>query len=102
MLLLQRDFPKTILIGDTMWQIKFVRNVPATTTPGRTVDGLCEPETCIIYIRKGLKPLYRLEVVLHEILHAIDFEYGITLDHKLIEKLEKPLQRLLMDNIKPR
>lgn len=101
MMLRQRDFPRTFLVRDTQWQVKFVRNVPATTTEGRVVLGLCEPETCTIYVKLGLGPITRLEVFLHEALHCIEHEYDIVIDHKLIEKLEQPLRRIILDNIKP-
>ena len=51
-----------------------------------------------IQIKKGLTPTMRARTFLHELLHAIDFEWGIKIPHRVIEALEKPLLILFTRN----
>ena len=51
-----------------------------------------------IQIKKGLTPTFRAKTFLHELLHAIDFEWNVKIPHKLIEALEKPLFILFTRN----
>ena len=51
-----------------------------------------------IQIKKGLTPSMKARTFLHELLHAIDFEWGIKIPHKIIEALEKPLLVLFTRN----
>ena len=40
----------------------------------------------------------RFDTFLHEILHAIEYEYGIEIPHPLVHALEEPIRRLLVEN----
>jgi|SRR3954469_6839006 len=91
-----RDYPKDFQIGDSIWNLRFVRSLGQTET---TITwGLCDPSEQTIYVRLGQTPTERLKTTLHEILHAIEEEYGLTLPHRLIHQLEDPLARFLIDN----
>ena len=94
-----KDYPREIQVGDSIWAIKFVRNLGQTAT---TITwGLCDPSTQTISIRLGQTAKERLKTVLHELLHAIEDEYGIEIPHGLIHKLEDPFARFLIDNYFP-
>jgi hypothetical protein len=51
-----------------------------------------------IFIQKGLGPRLEQETFVHELLHAIEFEYNVTIPHRLIYALEYPLRRLFSLN----
>ena len=51
-----------------------------------------------IAIKSGLSKRALLETLLHEVLHAVEYEYKLPIPHALIHKLEKPLLRLLIAN----
>lgn len=92
----QRDYPREIVVGDQVWEIRFVRGIAGTAT---TVTlGLCDPSEHVIYIKQGLKPTERLATFVHEVLHAIEYEYNIEIAHKLVHLLDEPIAKLIIDN----
>lgn len=92
-----KDYPREILVGDSIWAIRFMRRLAADD--GKMITwGLCDPAEQTIYIRLGQSPKERLKTLLHEILHAIEEEYQLDIPHQLIHRLEDPLARLLIDN----
>ena len=92
-----KDYPREIQVGEALWEVRFVRQLEESD-PARITWGLCDPSDQIIYIRLGQSQGERLKTFLHELLHAIEYEYKITMPHRLIHKLEDPLARFLMDN----
>lgn len=94
-----RDYPETIVINENIWTVKFVRG-PIEDEDGRGRDtvGLCDPSDQTIYIKMGQTPEERLKTFLHELLHAIENEYGIEIPHSLVHKLEDPFAKFLIDN----
>lgn len=96
----QRDYPREILVGDSLYKIKFVKKItepnPAHTTE---IVGICDPSEKEILIIQGLGPFERLKAFIHEILHAIEFEHDIDIPHQLIYKLEQPIALLMLENL---
>lgn len=88
-----KDCPREIQIGENTWDVKFVRRFQDKFT-----TGLCDPSETTIYIRMGQTDDERLKTLLHEILHAIEYEYQLEIPHRLIHRLEDPLARFLVDN----
>lgn len=62
------------------------------------VYGLCDPQTRVILIKKHMTKRQTLATFIHEVLHAIEFEYGFTLGHKIINPLEHPLTDFIRHN----
>lgn len=91
---LRRDFPKQICINGNMWRLYFRKMIEGKAN----VLGLCCPEDKVILIKVGQKPQARLQTFFHELLHAIEFEYGVKISHKLIYKLEGPLADIVAQN----
>lgn len=93
-----RDLPRKFLVRDQEYQVKFVRRFPAKagTAP---LDGYCDPEEQILFVRQGLSPKDRLSTLIHELLHAVDDEWGIGLDHAMVYKLEEALTHLFLCNL---
>lgn len=94
----QKDYPKEILVGDSVYQVRFVRRITQVSEKGKETLGLCCPSEKEILLVQGMDARERLSTLLHELLHAIEFEYDIDLPHALVYKLEGPLTQLILDN----
>lgn len=92
-----KDYPREIMIRDSLWAIRFVRKPPGTTDRYWN-DGLCDPSANTIYIRLGLDEHERFKTFVHEILHALEHEYELELPHHIVHALEEPILRILLDN----
>lgn len=91
----QKDVPKELLIGENIWQIKFVRRIERDDN----ILGLCDPGDYTIYIKQGLSCAERGATVLHEIYHSISYEYGFyAMNHRHLDGLAQGLMRLFLDN----
>ena len=90
-----KAYPKEILIGETVWRVRFVRKFRGEPN---TV-GLCCEANETIYIRQGLGRVETFKTFLHELLHAVEFEHKIEIPHKLIYQLELPLTLLIFQNL---
>ncbi len=93
-MLRRKHYPKSLYIGDVTYRIRFVRSFKDETTLGE-----CDPSEHEIRIKQGMGREETLKTLLHELLHAIfEFEGGVTIPHKLIERMEGPLYNFLRDN----
>lgn len=65
-----------------------------------TIDhcGDCTNRPRIIRINKRMGAKMQWKTLIHEVQHAITYEYNVKIKHSLIYKLEKPLLRLLIEN----
>lgn len=98
MFMRQRDFPRELLIGDSLWRLKFVRTIPNWANDKRVLVGLACPETQTLYIKTGLTPIDRLAVFIHELTHGLEDEYGFEIDHDTLNKYDMALARAVFDN----
>ncbi len=91
----QRDVPRELQIGDSFWTIKFVRCIEGDLN----TLGLCDPSEYTIYIKQGQNYEERLNTVLHEITHAISYEYGFyeALKHAHVYKLAEGFTQIFLD-----
>jgi hypothetical protein len=60
--------------------------------------GICNGLTKTIIIKTGLSDRLTLETLIHELLHAICFEFEVKIPHKLIYALEAPIIKILKLN----
>jgi hypothetical protein len=98
----QRDFPREIRVRDATYKVRFVRCITEAGDDPRSrrrTIGLCCPERRTIWIVQGLKPADRFDTYTHELMHALEFEWGLPIPHALIRKLELPIRRLIVDNL---
>ena len=91
-----KDYPREVMIGESIYQVKFVRKIGETDT--RETLGLCDPNEQVIYIKLGQSPRERLKTLCHELIHCFEFEYGFEVPHHLVHKLEEPIVAFLMEN----
>lgn len=96
----QRDYPKEILVGDSLYKVRFVKKInEPLRTENMEVVGLCDPSEKEILIIQGLGPYERMKAFIHELLHAIEFEHDIDIPHALIYKLEEPIALFILENL---
>lgn len=94
----QKDFPRQIVIGESLWTVHWKRDIPGAR-PGRIVMGMTYGDDKEIHIRMRLSAKERLATFVHELLHALEYEYGIAVPHEVIYKIDAPLARLIIDNL---
>jgi hypothetical protein len=87
-----KDYPREILVGEELWKIRWKRKI---IDNGVECLGLCCSLTKTIYIRLGQNKKERLSTLYHEVLHAIEYSYGIEIPHQLVYDLEGPLSELV-------
>ena len=73
------DYPNVLHIKKQVWEIKFVSRINDECL------GLCDPLGLTIYIKKGQRPRERLSAFIHEVIHALECEYGFDMTSKVIE-----------------
>ncbi len=61
-----------------------------------SVMGMCEPNNRQIIIRK--EQTNKFSTLIHETIHAIDFDYGIGLSENQVMKLEEGIMRVIKLN----
>ena len=90
-----KDFPRQLEIGENIWRVRFCRTIPGE--PDTTL-GLCDPSDNTIYVKLGQTPVERFKTFVHEILHAWESEFSVSIPHSVIHDLEEPIFRFLLDN----
>ena len=83
-----KQYKKEWHVGEETYTLKFVSRIPGCKAKD---VGLCDPESRIMYVKKGLSKAMLYRTVAHELLHAIEFEYEIEIPHKLVYQLEKAI-----------
>lgn len=90
----QRSYAATWLVGDNLWDLKFVK----TAGDSDSNRGLCDPSNRTVYVLRGMDRGEIFRTFLHEILHAIEFENEIDIKHEIIEKLEDGIADFILEN----
>lgn len=96
------NYPSTLKIGDRTYKIRFVKSIRRCNKPvgkGATV-GVFDPARIEILIKKGMSKDETLKTLLHEITHAIEYEYEITISHKGVYKFEEAFFDFICANSK--
>lgn len=87
-------YPEKLKIGDRYYRVKFVKSIRGCKRPvdvkGTTL-ALCDEARAEILIRSDLSADEKLKSLLHELGHAIEFEYEIKISHKAIYQYEEAL-----------
>jgi hypothetical protein len=86
-------YKKSFDIKGEEWRVAFVSQIE-----GKNTLGLCDPSNRIIYIRNRLGPAETFRTFLHEMIHVFESEYGITISHKDVYKLEDAIFHFLTEN----
>lgn len=91
-----KELPKTYKVQGETYKIKQAKL--AIKEDARAIAS-CDPETRTIVFRQDLTNKRELfKTLIHELLHALEFEYSLNLPHKVIRDLEEPITRFLEEN----
>jgi len=93
----RKSYPKELHINEETYTIKWVQEIPEGRKNDDTV-GLCDGASHTIYIKRGLTKSQAFRTLIHEVLHALEFEYEIDIPHKTVHQLEKAIGDLLIAN----
>jgi hypothetical protein len=88
-----REYPKEIQFGDVTYTIKFCRDLGHPDTMGE-----CDPGDRVIRIKLGQGRKDTLKTFIHEVLHVLEMEHPVALEHKTIYKLEEAVFNFLWSN----
>lgn len=92
---IERLYPRSLKLKNR-WLIIFVDGLDSPEDLG-----LCCPNSHTIQIKRGLSAALTYEVLVHEIQHAMEFDYGINIYHPTIKRIErcllKPVKKYLKD-----
>lgn len=98
------QFPKRVLVKDAWYQIVWKRDLAGyiNATQGKKykrLRGYCDGNEGkkLIYLQMGLTTITKVSTLIHEILHALSFEWKIKIAHRLIYRIELPLAYLVLD-----
>lgn len=81
-------YPKRIQITRTVfYNIVWVEIFPDNAT--HNTKGICDPITKTIFLKSDMTARKTWEVFNHEVLHATEFEYNLSIPHPLLDKLSK-------------
>jgi hypothetical protein len=100
---LDEGIPSAVVVGFGRWyRILAFDDTSGQTTAGglplSDLDGWCSWRKRRIWMRAGLPPGYRHEVLLHEVLHAIDREASSGMGEELIKVVSPVLLDVLRSN----
>lgn len=93
--------PKRLRIGHRFYRVSYVEPEQLIAEDGSACNGLCVFDSAEIRIWKGLQPDVMAEIVLHESLHAMHWEAGLTdesTEEQFTTQDAKNLCRFYQDN----
>lgn len=101
----RKSYPGSVRVGKSLYELALVPHL----VDGDKVDdksrGFCErtPDGIKrIVIDRTMSEDLIFETFIHECLHALEYEYGLKIKHKLIHELEAPLAEFLKANFQLR
>jgi hypothetical protein len=83
-------YPKELNVKGETYAVVFRRKLDCL--------GKCDPEKRTIYIKTGLGPKETFRTFVHEVLHALEFEYELKIKHSLVYELEAAITDTLLLN----
>lgn len=95
------NYPSKLRIGDRTYKIRFVNRIRGCNLPvgkGATV-GIFDPHRIEILIKKGMSEDDTLKTLLHELVHAIEYEYEIKISHRGVYRFEEALFDFICANL---
>ncbi len=90
-----KKYPKFLNVKDERYQVLMVDKIPGEAA---TLSGLCDGDVKKIWIRKNQSPAGLFRTYVHEVLHALEFEWHIRIRHETIYQLEIAIAALMEDN----
>ena len=88
--------PKTVQVGPKLYTIELQERLIAQAE-AKALLGECSTATTTLRFDPSY-PKRLTDTLLHEVLHAIDFEYKLDLDHDVLDRLTNALLDTLQRN----
>lgn len=87
------NYPTKLRIGDVYYRIRFVKSIRRCKKKvgEGAIVGICDQARHEILIKQGMSKDETLKTYLHELGHAIEFEYDIKISHKAIYQYEEAI-----------
>ncbi len=89
------QYPSEVHVGHETYKIRFVKRIPKQPL---SVVGLADSEAKTIWIKANQSKQQLFRTYVHEICHALEFEYEIKIEHKEIYKFEEAIVQFLLSN----
>ena len=90
--------PKTLIIGKSEWSVVMLKEIDKPLKDGTITWGYCDEAKQQIEILSRLKTRPRLRTFIHEVMHAFEDEYGLEIEHKLLDKIATAFADLILVN----
>lgn len=99
-MLRKKDYPAAIKYKRRMYELHLTPLLIEGDKADDNARGFCQKTKDVkrIVLLKSLSNKVLFETLIHECLHLIEYEEGFEIPHGLVEKLERPLAKLLLDN----
>lgn len=93
-----KNFEFPLLINGSQWTVRLTNRIPRSARDKHPLLGLCDSDLKRIYVRVTLPPFLKFQTLIHELLHAFEFELKIDFDHALVYALERPILEFMRRN----
>lgn len=85
-----KQYPDKVIVNGQYWDLKFTSTLKDY--------GECHFPDREIVMRTKQRRTELMQTLIHEILHAFEFEYGIKIPHRVIYDLEHPICQFILQN----
>jgi hypothetical protein len=85
-------YPKKLHVRQEIYRVIFTSRLDKDTL------GITDSGDRTIRIKLGMSRRQTFRTFIHEVLHALEFEFGIKIKHKSVYKYSKAIHHLLVDN----
>jgi hypothetical protein len=89
------SWPTSVKVGAVEYS---VAEVAGLRLDGAEMCGLCRVGPCQIEVKADMPAARARETLLHEVIHAVNSEYGIGLKERQVQALGTALVQVLRDN----
>lgn len=96
----KKSYPSSIKVRNRRYRVVLSPIIAENGLDDTNLRGWCDPQEKIILLRNTLSEKELFETFVHELLHAIEFEWKTEIPHALVYKLEGPLVQVLKTNFK--
>lgn len=97
-MLKKRMYPSYVMVKGQRYDLHLTPYIAIGKAKPNEVIGWCAEKDKFILIHSGLSEKDAFSTLIHELLHAIDEEYGVRIPHKLIYQLEGALAETISAN----
>jgi Zn-dependent peptidase ImmA (M78 family) len=87
--------PKKINLCGHTYEVIYKKQI---LMDGRECYGLCDIDKHVIYLKTGMAETQRMDVLLHECIHAIEGIFGLNLTETAVNNLAIGLLSLIREN----